>query len=136
MIYPLMPPDSIAAMALAGVTLDPSIYSLGVVLFQQDAAMASILGSSTPDGLTPIDYTFDPSLANFSAQLQSDSSFMLDSGPPVPFVQGASEIVTGTQAPEPGTWTMLVAGAALIGLSRVVGRPFRPRTRLPADPAG
>jgi hypothetical protein len=126
--YPLTLSTNLQTLGdAAGLFGDSSDVTGGVIGFDQQANLLSILGSATVDGLTPIVFNLDPSVTPltvaFSPNVQFVSGSVFNPTPITTFE------VTGQEVPEPATNLLIVAGGLLMA-----AWIRRTRTRGPQEP--
>jgi hypothetical protein len=86
----------------------------GVIGFDQESNLLSVLGSTTADGLTPVLYQYDPNTTGLSYDfsLTDSGAVTFDSGTTyVPPFQGPDYVIASNSVPEPGSWIMLLGVA-------------------------
>jgi hypothetical protein len=93
--------------------LSPLTKTEGVIGLDQGSSLLSIVGSSTPDGLTPVLYQYNPETTGFSISLTNPEEISFDPGSTyLPPVQSTDYMVTGAAVPEPTSLILLLGGCA------------------------
>jgi PEP-CTERM motif len=109
--------------------LSPSTSTNGVIGLDQGASLLSVLGSSTPDGLTPVLYQFNPEMIGFNLTLSGTNELTFDSGNTyVPPQQGADYLISGSAVPEPASFILMLGGIAVVGAWLMRGDRLRRKT--------
>jgi hypothetical protein len=97
--------------------LSPSTSTNGMIGLDQGSSLLSVLGSSTPDGLTPVLYQFNPEITGFNLTLSGTNELSFDAGNTyVPPQQGTEYLISGSAVPEPASFVLMLGGIALVGV--------------------
>ncbi len=98
-------------------SVSPFFTTNGVVGFEQGSSLLSILGSSTPDGLTPELFQYNSGTIGFSlSQIDSNEFAFASRSTFVPNSRGTFGLISGSAVPEPTSFIPMLGGIAGVGV--------------------